>query len=105
MFIIENVLNIMDDDGNMNFTGKHQLDDTENISRTNINDSDGRSLLQNQDGGRYQGQHTAHSWAYNNRTFTLLLPGSVVYNFLSFSGFHQVFVPTKTYWVHYYPAM
>ena len=28
-----------DDDGNINFTGEHhQLDDTENISRTNIND-------------------------------------------------------------------
>ena len=29
----------------------------------------------------------------------------VVYNFPSFSGPHQVFVPTNTYWLHYYPAI
>ena len=29
----------------------------------------------------------------------------VVYNFPSFSGLHQVFVLTNTYWLHYYPAM
>ena len=38
---------IRDDDGNINFTGEHQLDDTEDISRVNTNDSDGRSILQN----------------------------------------------------------
>ena len=36
------------DDGNFNFTGEHQLDDTEDINSTNINDSDGRSISQNQ---------------------------------------------------------
>ena len=69
------------------------------------NDRDGRSILQNQDGGQYQGQHTASSWVYNNQTCTMLLPGSVAYNFPSFSGFHQVFVPTNTYKVYYFPAM
>ena len=32
---------IRDDDGNINFTGEHQLDDTEDINRVNTNDSDG----------------------------------------------------------------
>ena len=35
----------------INFTGEHQLDETENIERTNIYDSDGRSMLQDQDDG------------------------------------------------------
>ena len=52
-----------DDDININSTGEHQLDDTENINRTNTHFSDGRSILQDQDGGQYQGQHTAQSWA------------------------------------------
>ena len=39
--------------------GEHHLDDTENISRTSINDSTGRSILHNQDGGQSQGQHAA----------------------------------------------
>ena len=100
---------IRDDDGNINFTGEHQLDDTEDISRvntndsdgrsilqnedginrTNTNDSDGRSILQNHDGGQYQGQHTASSWAYNNQTCTMLLPGSVVYNFPKYYKFFK----------------
>ena len=96
---------IRDDDGNINFTGEHQLDDTKDINRVNTNDSDGRSILQNQDGGQYQGQHTASSWAYNNQTCTMLLPGSVVYNFPSFSGLHQVFVTKNTHWVHYFPEI
>ena len=50
-----------DDDRNISFTGEHELDDTENINRTNINNSDRRSILQDQDGGQYQGQHTAQS--------------------------------------------
>ena len=41
---------IRDDDGNINFTGEHQLDDTEDVNRVNTNVSDGRSILQNQDG-------------------------------------------------------
>ena len=86
---------IKNDGGNISFTGEHQVDDSEDINRTNINDSDGRSILQNQEGRQYQGQHTACSWACNNQTCTLLLPGSVIYNFPSFS-----FVR-----VHYYPAM
>ena len=134
-----------DDDGNINFTKEHQLDDTDDINRVNTNDSDGRlilqnqddinranandrcersilqnqdginrtnandrderSILQNQDGGQYQGHHTASSWTYNNETCTMLLPGSVACNFPSFSGLHQVFVPTNTYWVYYFPAM
>ena len=40
---------IRNDDGNINFTEEHQLDDTEDIKRVNINDRDGRSILQNQD--------------------------------------------------------
>ena len=116
---------IRDDDENINFTGEHQLYDTEGISRvntndsdgrsilqnedginrTNTNDSDGRSILQNHDGGQYLGQHTTTSWAYYNQTCTMLLPESVVYNFPSFSGLHQVSVPTNTYWVHYFPSM
>ena len=126
-----------DDDGNINFTREHELDDTDDINwintndsverlvlqnqddinRTNANDRDEssilqnhdainrtnasnreeRSILQNQDGGQYQGQHTAISWVYNNRNCTMLLRGSVAYNFPSFSGIHQVFVPTNTY--------
>ena len=97
---------IRDDDGNINFTREHQIDDTDDINRVNTNDSDGRSILQNHYGGQYQGQNTANSWAYNNQTYILLLPGSVVYiTFTSFSGLHQVFVSTNTYWVHYFPAM
>ena len=97
---------IRDDDGNINFTREHQIDDTDDINRVNTNDSDGRSILQNHYGGQYQGQNTASSWAYNNQTYILLLPGSVVYiTFTSFSGLHQVFVSTNTYWVHYFPAM
>ena len=96
---------INDDDGNINFIGKHQLDDTEDINRTNINDSDGRSILKNQDGGQYQVQHTARSWAYFNQTCALLLPGSAVYNFPSFSELQQVFVLTNAYWVHCYLPM
>ena len=96
---------IRDDNGNINVTGEHQQDDTEDINRVNTNVSDGRSVLHNQDGGQYQGQHTASSWAYNNQTCTMLPPGSVVYNLYLFSGLHQVFVPTNMYWVHYFPAM
>ena len=97
---------IRDDDGNINFTREHQIDDTDDINRVNTNDNDGRSILQNHYGGQYQGQNTASSWAYNNQTYILLLPGSVVYiTFTSFSGLHQVFVSTNTYWVHYFPAM
>ena len=108
-----------DDDGNINFTKEHQLDGTDDINMVNTNDSDGsriqqnqdgfnrtnasdrdeRSILQNHDGGQYQGQHTASSWAYNNQSCTILLPGSVAYNFSSFSGLHQGFVPANTYWV------
>ena len=58
---------IRDDDGNINFTREHQIDDTNDINRVNTNDSDGRSILQNHDGGQYQGQNTASSWAYNNQ--------------------------------------
>ena len=36
---------IKDDDGNINFTGEYQLDDTEDINRTNTNDSDGKSIF------------------------------------------------------------
>ena len=57
---------IKDNDGNINFTREHQLGDTENINNTNINDSDGRLILQNQDGRQYIGQHTACPWACNN---------------------------------------
>ena len=71
---------INDDDGNINFTGEHQRDDTEDINRTNINDSDGRLIFQNQDGRQCQGQHTARSWAYKNQSCILLLPCCVVYN-------------------------
>ena len=85
-----------DDDGNINFTREHQLDDADDINRVNINDSDGRlilynqddinrknakdrderSILQNQDGinRTNEGQDTASSWAYNNQTCTMLLP-------------------------------
>ena len=38
---------IKDDDENINFTGEHQLDDTGDINRTNISDSNRRSILQN----------------------------------------------------------
>ena len=106
-----------DDDGNINFTREHQLDDTDDINWINTNDSverlvlqnqdginrtnasnrDERSILQNQDGGQYQGLHTVISWVYNNQNCTMLLPGSVAYNFPSFSEIHQVFVPTNTY--------
>ena len=94
-----------DDDGNINFTREHQLDDTDDMNRVNTKDRDERSILQNQDGGQYQGEHTASSWAYNNQTCTMILPGSVAYNFPSFSGLHQVFVPTNTYLVYNFPAM
>ena len=57
---------IKDNEGNINFIREHQLDDTENINSTNINDSDGRLILQNQDGRQYIGQHTVCPWAYNN---------------------------------------
>ena len=57
---------IKDDDANINFTREHQLDDTENINSTNTNDSDWRSISQNQDGRQYKGQHAACSWAYKN---------------------------------------
>ena len=50
-------------------------------------------MSHNQDDGQYQGQHVPHSWAYRNQTCTLLLPGSVVYNFPSFSGFQQIIGP------------
>ena len=106
-----------DDGGNINFTGEHQLDDTEDINMVNTNDSDGRSILENQDGinrtnasdsdgrsilqiqdgGQYQGQHTASSWAHNNQTRTVLLPGSVVYNFPSFSGKTNTYFFTDKY--------
>ena len=43
-----------------------QRDNTENINSKNINDSDGRSIMQNQDGRQSEGQHTAYSWTYNN---------------------------------------
>ena len=43
--------------------GEHHLDDTENINRVSINDSTGRSILHNQDGGQYQGQHAVRSCA------------------------------------------
>ena len=62
-------------------------------------------ILQNQDGGKYQGQHTARLWAYNNQTCTMLLPGRTVYNFFSFLELQQALVPTNKYWVHYSPAM
>ena len=75
---------IKDDDRNINLTEEHQLDETENINRTYISDIEGRSM--NQDDGQYQGQYTAQSWPYNNQTCKLLLPGSIVYNFPSFSG-------------------
>ena len=94
-----------DDDGNINFTREHQLDDTDDMNRVNTKDRDERSILQNQDGGQYQGEHKASSWAYNNQTCTMILPGSVAYNFPSFSGLHQVFVPTNTYLVYNFPAM
>ena len=42
---------IRDDDENINFTREHQIDDTDDINRVNTNDSDGRSILQNHDGG------------------------------------------------------
>ena len=71
------------DDGNFNFTGEHQLDDTEDINSTNINDSDGRSISQNQNGRQYQDQHTACSWAYNNQTSTLL-PSASVFHFIKY---------------------
>ena len=61
-------------------------------------------ILQNQD-EKYQGQHTACLWAYNNQTCTMLLPGRTVYNFFSFLVLQQVLVPTNTYWVHYSPVM
>ena len=83
----EKIYEIKDDDENINFTGEHQLDDTDDINRTNISDSNRRSILQNQNGGHYQSQHTASSWAYNNQTCTLLLPGSLVYKFSSFQDF------------------
>ena len=38
---------IKDDDENINFTGEHQLDDTDDINRTNISDGNRRSILQN----------------------------------------------------------
>ena len=37
---------IKDDDGNISFTREQQLDDTENINSANINDSDGRLILE-----------------------------------------------------------
>ena len=43
-----------------------QRDNTENINSKNINDSDGRSIMQNQDGRQSEGQHTSYSWTYNN---------------------------------------
>ena len=43
-----------------------QRDNTENINSKNINDSDGRSIMQNQDGRQSEGQPTAYSWTYNN---------------------------------------
>ena len=88
-----------DDDGRL------ILQDQDGINRANANDRDERSILQNQGGGQYQGQHTASSWAYHNQTCTMLLPDSVAYNFPSFSGLHQVFVPPNTYWVYYFSAM
>ena len=81
------------------------LQNQDGINRANANDRDERSILQNQGGGQYQGQHTASSWAYHNQTCTMLLPDSVAYNFPSFSGLHQVFVPPNTCWVYYFPAM
>ena len=75
--IEEEKYKIRDNDGNINFTAEHQLDDTGNINRVNTNDSDGRSILQNHDGGQYQGQHTASSWTYNNQTCTMLLSSSL----------------------------
>ena len=88
-----------DDDGRL------ILQDQDGINRANANDRDERSILQNQGGEQYQGQHTASSWAYHNQTCTMLLPDSVAYNFPSFSGLHQVFVPPNTYWVYYFSAM
>ena len=43
-----------------------QRDNTENINSKNSNDSDGRSIMQNQDGRQSEGQPTAYSWTYNN---------------------------------------
>ena len=43
-----------------------QRDNTENINSKNSNDSDGRSIMQNQDGRQSEGQHTSYSWTYNN---------------------------------------
>ena len=36
---------ISDGDGNINFVGEHQVDDTGDINRININGSDGRSNI------------------------------------------------------------
>ena len=36
---------ISDGDGNINFVGEHQVDETGDINRININDSDGRSNI------------------------------------------------------------
>lgn len=57
---------INDNGRNINFTGEQKLVDTKDISRKNISDSNGRSILKNQDGGQYQVQHTARLWACNN---------------------------------------
>ena len=110
------------DDGNINFTKEHQLDGTDDINMVNTNDSDGSRIQQNQDGFNrtnasdrdersiLQNQDAEYcrikiniaessSWAYNNQSCTTLLPGSVAYNFSSFSGLHQGFVPANTYWM------